>query len=83
MGSANLVYLEHEKYIPASFPSLNFFSFSILSETTRFSMVLYRQTACELQWVAEMDVNVTTAASRKTSIIGTIGKVYLIRHNQI
>ncbi|CAO0801978.1 unnamed protein product [Mucor circinelloides] len=36
-------------------------------------MVLYRQTACELQWVAEMDVNVTTAASRKTSIIGTIG----------
>ncbi|KAL0138193.1 pyruvate kinase [Mucor lusitanicus] len=36
-------------------------------------MVLNGQTACELQWLAEMNVDVTTAASRKTSIIGTIG----------
>ncbi|KAL9546888.1 Pyruvate kinase [Mucor bainieri] len=36
-------------------------------------MVLNGQTACELQWLAEMNVDITTAASRKTSIIGTIG----------
>lgn len=44
-------------------------------------MILNEQTACELQWLAAMNVDVTTAATRKTSIIGTIGKVSFFKKN--
>lgn len=38
-------------------------------------MILKAEVASELQWVSQMDVDVETSAARKTTIIGTIGKV--------
>lgn len=46
----------------------NFFFF--LSE---HKMLIKSQVTSELQWLSEMDVDVNTSATRKTSIIGTIG----------
>jgi hypothetical protein len=38
-------------------------------------MILKAQVTSELEWISQMDVDIETSAARKTTIIGTIGKV--------
>jgi hypothetical protein len=46
-------------------------------------MKLNNQISSELQWVSQMDVDIETNHSRKTSIIGTIGNIPILNRHTI